>query len=58
MSLALRGYSALVASELRTDALDGVFAAWLDGYTVKSLKCDGIELSSPFANEEITFVIE
>ena len=58
VSLALRGYSALVSGGLNVGALDGVFAAWLDGYTVKSMNSDGITLSDPFVSEQISFVIE
>ena len=58
VALALRGYSALVSDVLNTSALDGVFAAWLDGYTVKSMNSDGITLSDPFVSEQISFVIE
>ena len=58
VSLALRAYSALGGHELRPDSLEGVFAAWLDGYTVKSQKLDSVTLTAPYADDKISFVIE
>ena len=58
VSLALRGYNTLVAEQFSADELDGVFAAWLEGYEIKSTDSDDVRLSLPFNDGEISFTIE
>jgi hypothetical protein len=57
VSLALRAYSALVSSSLNEAALEGVGAVWLDETTVRH-QGEEIELSSPYSDEGVSFIIE
>ncbi len=56
-SLAVRAYKALVRDTFNQDAVSGVTAVWLDGFTVCHLG-DALTLSAPYSNGEIAFNID
>ena len=55
-SLAIRAYNALVRDSFDEELLTGISAAWLEGNTVRHMG-DEVEISNPYSDEEVSFII-